>query len=123
MFNLFQDFFTSTGRLPAFNGLLVVPDGDASENSSKVNMKSLYSLFKNTKSHGLVPLPFLGLLLQFFESEKDLHLIKNATTELYENLITLSGARNLKFETVSNFIAQLSLIIKANTVQNIKDQW
>ena len=63
MFNLFQDFFTSTGRLPAFNGLLVVPDGDASENSSKVNMKSLYSLFKNTKSHGLVPLPFLGLLL------------------------------------------------------------
>ena len=40
MLNLFQDFYTSTGRLPAFNGLLVVPDGDASENSSKVNMKA-----------------------------------------------------------------------------------
>ena len=40
MLNLFQDFYKSTGRLPAFNRLLVVPDNDASENSSKVNMKS-----------------------------------------------------------------------------------
>ena len=88
MLNLFQDFYTSTGRLPAFNRL-----------------------------------PFLGLLLQFFESEKDLYLIKNATTELYENLsyMTLSGARNLKVEAVSDFIAQLSLIIKGNTIQNIKE--
>ena len=123
MLNLFQDFYRSTGRLPAFNGLLVVPDGDTSENSSKVNMKSLYDLFKNTKSHGLVSLPFLGLLLHFFESEKDLYLIKNATNELYKNLsyMTLSDARNLEFEAVPDFIAQLSLIIKGNTVQNIKN--
>ena len=86
MLNLFQDFYASTGRLPAFNRLLVVPDGDASENSNKINMKSLYDLFKNTKSHGLVSLPLLGLLLHFFESKKDLCLIKNATTEFYENL-------------------------------------
>ena len=86
MLNLFQDFYTSTGRLPAFNRLLVVPDGDASENSNKINMKSLYDLFKNIKSHGLVSLPLLGLLLHFFESKKDLCLIKNATTEFYENL-------------------------------------
>ena len=66
MLNLFQDFYTSTGRIPAFNGLLVVPGGDTSENSNKLNMKSLYDLFKNTKSHGLVSLPFLGLLLNFF---------------------------------------------------------
>ena len=123
MLNLFQDFYRSTGRLPAFNGLLVVPDGDTSENSSKVNMKSLYDLFKNTKSHGLVSLPFLGLLLHFFESEKDFYLIKNTTTELYKNLfyITLSSARNLEFEAVSDFIAQLSLIIKENTIQNINN--
>ena len=109
MLNLFQDFYTSTGRLSAFNGLLVVPDGDASENSSKVNKKSLYDLFKNTKSHGLVSLPFLGLLLHFFESEKDLFLIKNATTELYKNLsyMTLSGARNLEFEAVSDFFCAI----------------
>ena len=123
MLNLFQDFYTSTGKLLAFNGLLVVLDGDTSENSSKVSMKSLYDLFKNNKSHGLVSLPFLGLLLHFFESEKDLYLIKNATTELYKNLfyITLSGARNLEFEAVSDFIAQLSLIIKGNTIQNINN--
>ena len=123
MLNLFQDFYTSTGRLPAFNGLLVVPDGDASENSNKVSMKSLYDLFKNTKSHGLVSLPFLGLLLHFFESEKDLYLIKNATTELYKNLsyMTLSGARNLEFEAVSDFIARLSVTIKGNTSQNINN--
>ena len=29
MLNLFQDFYTATGRQPTFNGLLVVPDGDA----------------------------------------------------------------------------------------------
>ena len=29
MLNLFHDFYTATGRLPTFNGLLVVPDGDA----------------------------------------------------------------------------------------------
>ena len=28
MLDLFQDFYTATGRLPTFNGLLVVPDGD-----------------------------------------------------------------------------------------------
>ena len=66
MLNLFQDFYRSTGRLPAFNGLLVVPDGDTSENSSKVNMKSLYDLFKNTKSHGLVSLPFFRAFTSFF---------------------------------------------------------
>ena len=121
MLNLFQHFYTSTGRLPAFNGLLVVPDGDASGNSNKVNMKSLYDLFKNTKSHGLVCLPFS--LLHFFKSEKDFYLIKNATTELYKNLsyMTLSGARNLEFEAVSDFIARLSVIIKGNTIQNINN--
>ena len=50
MLNLFQDFYTSTGRLPAFNGLLVVPDGDASENSSKVNMKA-YTICLKIPNH------------------------------------------------------------------------
>ena len=35
--------------------------------------------------------------------------------------MTLSGARNLEFEAVSDFIAQLSLIIKGNTIQNINN--
>ena len=54
MLNLFQDFYTATGRLPTFNGLLVVPDGDAKPGENKVNTKQLYDLFKNTGSHGLV---------------------------------------------------------------------
>ena len=29
LLNIFQDFYTATGRLPTFNGLLVVPDGEA----------------------------------------------------------------------------------------------
>ena len=49
-------------------------------------MKQLYDLFKNTDSHGLVFLPFFGLLFHYFESEKNLIYIKNATAELYKNL-------------------------------------
>ena len=122
MLNLFQDFYAATGRLPTFNGLLVVPDGDAQPGENKVNVKQLYDLFKNTSSHGLVSLPFLGLLLHFFESSQDLKFIKNATTELYKNLsyMSLSGARNFKFDAVSDFIAHLSFIIKRNTIENNK---
>ena len=122
MSNLFQDFYTATGRLPTFNGLLVVPDGDAQPRENKVNMKQLYDLFKNTDSHGLVSLPFLGLLLIFFESSQDLKFIKDATTELYKNLsyMSLSGARKFEFDAVSNFTAHLSFIFKGNTIENKK---
>ena len=122
MLNLFQDFYTATKRLPTFNGLLVVPDGDAQPEENKVNMKQLYDIFKNTGSHGLVSLPYLGLLLHFFESSQDLKFIKDATTKLYKNLsyISLSGARNFEFDAVSDFIAHLSFTIKGNTIENKK---
>ena len=124
MLNLFQDFYTATGRLPTFNGLLVVPDGEAQPGENKINMKQLYDLFKNADSHGLVSLPFLGLLLHFFESSQDLQYIKDATTELYKNLsyMTLSGSKNLEFDAVSDFIARLSFIIKGNAVKNLKQR-
>ena len=124
MLNLFQDFYTVTGRLPRFNGLLVLPDGDVQPGENKINMKQLYDLFKNTDSHGLVSLPFLGLLLHFFESSQDVQYIKYATTELYKSFsyMTLSGARNLEFDAVSDFIARLSFIIKRNTVKNLKQR-
>ena len=87
-------------------------------------MKQLYDLFKNTDSHGLVSLPFLGLLFHFFESEQDLMFVKNATTELYNNLsyMTRSVGRTLEFHDVRDFIGQLSFVIKANTVQNLKQR-
>ena len=122
MLNLFQDFYAATGRLPTFNGLLVVPDGDAQPGENKVNMKQLCDLFKNTGSHGLVSLPFLALLLHFFESSQDLKFIKDATTELYKNLsyMSLSGTRNFEFDAVCDSIAHLSFIIKENTIENKK---
>ena len=39
LLNLFQNFYTATGRLLTFNGLLVVPDGDAPPGENKINMK------------------------------------------------------------------------------------
>ena len=66
---IFQDFYSLNGRLPLSNSLIVVPDGDAPP-EDKLNMKNLYDLFKNTNSHGLVSLPFLGLL-QYYLEEND----------------------------------------------------
>ena len=124
LLDIFQDFYTATGRLSTFNKLLVAPDDQAQLGENKINMKQLYDLFKNTNSHGLVSLPFLGLLFHYFESEKDLIYINNATTELYKNLsyMTLSGNRELEFQAVSDFICQLSFIIKSYTVQNLNQR-
>ena len=121
LLNIFPDFYTTTGRLPTFNGLFVVPDGEAPPGENKINMKQLYDLFKNTGSHVLVSLPFLGLLLHYFK-DSDLRFIKNATTELYKNLsyMSLSGARDFEFNAVSNLIAHLSFLIKKDNLKNKK---
>ena len=36
--------------------------------------------------------------------------------------MTLSDARNLEFDAVSDFIVRLSFIIKGNTVKNVKQR-
>ena len=74
IFKIFQDFYSSTGRLPLSNTLLVVPDGDAPP-EEKLNMKHLYEMFKNTNSHGIVSQPFLELI-QYYLEENDQTLIK-----------------------------------------------
>ena len=121
LLNIFQDFYTATGRLPTFNGLLVGPDGEAPPGENKINMKQLYDLFKNTGSHVLVSLPFLGLLLHYFK-DSDLRFIKNATTELYKNLSYMpsSGARDFEFNAVSDLIAHLPFLINKDTLENKK---
>ena len=81
LLQIFQDFYLLTGRLPLSNSLLIVPDGDATP-EERLNMRQLYDLFKNTNSHGIVSLPFLGLT-QYYLEENDHTLIKNATSELY----------------------------------------
>ena len=85
----------------------------------KLNMKHLYKLFKNTNSHGIVSLPFLGLL-QYYLEENNLNLIKNALTELYFNLsyMTLSGARDFRFDAISELTTRLSILLKHATLGN-----
>ena len=80
--------------MPLSNGLLVVPDGDPLP-EDRVNMKSLYNIFRHTNSQGLVSLPLLGVLQFYLKKKEDFSLIKKALTELYQNLsyITLSEAR------------------------------
>ena len=121
LLNLFQDFYTATGRLPTFNELLVVPDDDANP-EEKINLKQLYDMFKNTNWRGIVSLPFSGLLFHYFHDEKSLELVKTATTELYKNLsyMTLSGRRQFSFDGVSDLVARLSFSIKSFTSLNQK---
>ena len=85
LLDLFQDFYKATRRLPTFNELLVVPDSDA-QPEEKINLKQLYNMFKNTNSHSIVSLPFLGLFFTIFMMKKVCILSKKATTELYKNL-------------------------------------
>lgn len=40
--------------MPVTNGLLVAPDGNVPEGEEKINLKSLYEMFRDTNSHGLV---------------------------------------------------------------------
>ena len=94
---IFQTFYQITGRLPLSNGLLIIPDGDAPPGEDRVNMKNLYELFRHTNSHGLVSLPFLGLI-QYYLEKSDHSLIKSTLTELYSNLsyITLQWCKRFQ---------------------------
>ena len=82
-------------------------------------MKNLYELLKNTNSHGIVSLPFLGLI-QYYLEENDQSLTKNAILELYYNLsyMTLSRGRDFRFEAISNLTARLSFLLKHATLGN-----
>ena len=84
--SIFQTFYQITGRLSLSNGLLTVPDDDPPHLQEKVrvNMKSLYDMFRHTNSHGLVSLPFLGILRYYLE-KNDFSLIKKSLMELYQN--------------------------------------
>ena len=94
------------------NGLLVVPDGNSSERS-KINLKQLYEIFKDTKSHGLVSLQFLCALDIFFGGNL-------ALTELYYNLWYEALGRNigLRFEHISDLITDVSFQMKKSTLSN-----
>ena len=48
---IFQAFYQLTGRLSLSNGLLVIPVGDPPPGEDRVNMKSMYEIFRHTNSH------------------------------------------------------------------------
>ena len=120
---IFQSFYQLTGCLPLSNGLLVIPDGNPPSGEDRVNMKILYEMFKHTNSHGLVSLPFLGLIQYYYLDINDHSMTKNALTELYSSLsdITLSGARDFRFEVISDLTVKLSFLLKQATLQNIEE--
>ena len=54
LLSTFQLFYHKNGRLPLTNGLIIVPDSDVPEGEEKINFKSLYEMFRYTKSYGLI---------------------------------------------------------------------
>ena len=95
---VFSYFYYLNGRLPLTNGLLVVPDDEVPDGKEKINLKHLYEMFKDTNSHGLVSLQFLGALGIFFGL--NISVPKNAITKLYKNLSyeSLSGDKDFTFD-------------------------
>ena len=74
----------NNGRFPLTNGLLRVPNDEAPEGEEKINLKNFYEMFRYTKTHGLVPMQFLGVLGIFLGA--GVKESKNAITKLYKNL-------------------------------------
>ena len=109
LLTIFQMFYYLNGRLPFTSGLIIVPNGEVPEGMEKINLKNLYTMFKNTKSHGIVSLHFLCWLEIFLGLWTSIP--KYGLTELYQNLSyeTLSGARNYEFENVSDLIGGIEL--------------
>ena len=105
LLTIFQMFYHHNGRLSFTNGLIIVPDGEVPDGMEKTNLRNLYQMFKDTKSHGIVSLYFLCWLGTFFGLRPLIR--KYALTELYQNLSyeTLSGTKIHEFESVSDLIS------------------
>ena len=117
---IFQMFYYFNGRLRLTNGLLIIPDGGVPKGTEKINLKLLYEMFKDTESHRLVSIQFLCAPGIFFGL--DTSIPKYALTELYRNLSyeTLSGARNLEFDVISDLVGERQFQIKNSTLLNMK---
>ena len=120
-FCIFQTFYYYNGKLHLTNGLLPVPDGETLSDSEKIFLKSLYEMFKDTKSHDLVSLQFLSTLDIFFGGE--ICLSKDTITKLYKNVSykILSGERQVKFDKISDFITHINFKMKHCILSNIDD--
>ena len=84
-------FYYYNGRPSVKNVFLVVPGGESPPSSEKMSLKSLYEMFKDAKSHGLVSLQVLSALNIFFGW--DIRLSKDTITGLHKNF-SLEGLSN-----------------------------
>ena len=86
-------FYYHNGRLSFTNGLIIVLDEEVPDGMEKINLKNLYQMFKDKKSHRILSLHFLYSLGIFFGLRPSIQ--KYARTELYQNLSyeTLSAAK------------------------------
>ena len=83
LLTIFQMFYYHNGSLPFTNGLIIVPEEEVPDGMEKMNLKNLYQMFKDTKSHRIVSLHFLCLLGIFFGLQPSIP--KYALTELYKS--------------------------------------
>ena len=76
-------------------------------------------MFKDLNSQGLVSIKFLSAL--GISLGLHLSILEHAITELYKNLSyeTLSGAKDLEFEAISNLVEEMNFKIKNATASNI----
>ena len=119
LLSLSQLFYYLNGRLPLPNGLLPIPDGEIPNGSEKISLKTLYKMFKDIKSHGLVSVQFLLALNLFFGG--DVQLSEDTSTELYKNLSlrTLSGEQEVKFNKTSDLTAHINFKMKHSILANM----
>ena len=118
-------FYYYNGRLSLTNGLLVVPDGESAPGSEKISLKSLYEMFKDAKSHGLVSLQVLSALNIFFGG--DIRLSKDTITELHKNLSleAVSRQQQIEFEKISDLTSHINFKMTRSMFSNLdrKDQY
>ena len=115
-------FYYFNGRLPLTNGLLLVPDGETTEGPEKISLKSLYEMFKDTKSQGLVSRQFLSALNLFFA--RNIQTSKDVITELYKILSfkTLSEEQQTEFENISDLSAHIIFKMEHSILLNRENQ-
>ena len=88
----------------------------------KISIKTLYEMFKDTKSHGLVSIQFLSVLNVFFGG--DVQILKDMITELYKilSLRTLRGEQQTEFHKISDLTAHINFKMKHSILVNMDDK-
>ena len=119
LLSIFQMFYYHNGRQPLANGLSPAPDGKTPPDSEKISPKSLYEMFKDTKSHGVIFLQLLSVLNIFLDG--DIRLSKDTITDLNKNLLlqTLSGQQQIEFEKISDLTSHINFKMKHSIHSNL----